>query len=217
MRAFLSYQTADRLVAAKVRTYLSQIRIDCFMAHDDIEISHEWRGVILEALGSADIFVALLSANYLASPFCVQESGIAVVRDIPIIPLSLDGTISPGFMSVFQSRKIDPANIDFTVILAGIARKDIGFVIDRLIDALAVSPSFRDAETRFRDLAPYPTRATDEQTTRILNVSVDNGQIGHASLCARDYLPPILATHGDRMDPSKREKLQGILADYQRA
>jgi TIR domain len=71
MHAFLSYQTADRHVAAKVRDILTAFGVTSFMAHDDIEVSAEWRKAILTNIRKADLFVAILSANYYASQFCM--------------------------------------------------------------------------------------------------------------------------------------------------
>ncbi len=76
------------------------------MAHEHIQVSEEWRLRILKELTVCDIFICILSQAYLASPWCVQESGISAIRDgMTIIPLSLDGTIPPGFISNIQATK----------------------------------------------------------------------------------------------------------------
>jgi hypothetical protein len=77
MRAFLSYQTADKLIAARVAGLLSKLKCTAFMAHEDIQVSQEWRLQIIQELGVADLFVPILSANYYGSIWCKQESGIA--------------------------------------------------------------------------------------------------------------------------------------------
>lgn len=51
MLAFMSYQTEDRGVAAAVAELLKELSIDSFMAHEDIEVSEEWRLSILKQLG----------------------------------------------------------------------------------------------------------------------------------------------------------------------
>ena len=53
MNAFMSYQTADRHIAAEIRDYLDSIEIEAFMAHKDIDASHEWQTEILGALDQA--------------------------------------------------------------------------------------------------------------------------------------------------------------------
>jgi hypothetical protein len=55
MLAFMSYQTDDRAIAARVSDLLGKIEIRSFMAHQDIEVSVEWRAEILRQLGLADL------------------------------------------------------------------------------------------------------------------------------------------------------------------
>src|ERR1700722_12731534 len=105
----MSYQTADRHIAASVRDVLRGIGVESFMAHDDIVVSAEWRLTILEQIKVADLFVAILSTNYMKSSWCIQKSGIAAFRKkMTIIPLSIDGPLPPGFISHVQATKIDP-------------------------------------------------------------------------------------------------------------
>jgi hypothetical protein len=78
------------------------------MAHQHIEVSEEWRLEILKQLAAADLFIAILSANYYASIWCKQESGIAAFRGMTVIPLSIDDSIPQGFIAHIQSTRIDP-------------------------------------------------------------------------------------------------------------
>lgn len=75
MLAFMSYQTADREIAAGVAQLLDTLGVQSFMAHEHIEVSVEWRDEILRQLGLADLFVPILSQRYYASIWCKQESG----------------------------------------------------------------------------------------------------------------------------------------------
>jgi len=216
MLAFLSYQTDDRLVAAEVREFLDDIAVPAFMAHDDINVSQEWQEVILSQMMQADIFIALLSARYRASPYCLQESGIAISRGaaMTIIPLSIDGTTPPGFIAHLQSRKIEPGNISHAILFAGIAKYDVKFAIDCMVNRLGGSGSYRGAEANFQLLLPHLCQATDEQIKDILQAACYNGQIAHAALCAREYLPPLLASHGHLLDEANRAHLEGVFAQY---
>lgn len=107
MQAFLSYQTEDRHVAAKVREFLDSIAVPAFMAHEDINVSHEWHKVILDEISKADIFVAILSEHYLRSQYCMQESGIAIFRNarMTIIPLSTDGACRLDSWLIFSPKE----------------------------------------------------------------------------------------------------------------
>ncbi len=214
MYAFLSYQTADKKTAGKIRGLLDKLGITTFLAHEDIQVSHEWRTTILDEIEKVDLFIAILSADYYKSPWCVQESGIAAFRGLCIIPLSIDGSIPQGFIAHIQSTKVDADNIEVESLFPALAKKDVGFVIDTAIDIIKRSSSFRGAEANFSTILPYINKATDEQLVRLLKVSAENGQILHASLCAANYLPPLLKTHGHLLDPDTRANMEGVLARY---
>lgn len=124
MYAFLSYQTDEKLAAGEVREILNSIGIKSFLAHEDIQVSEEWRHKILEEIGKADLFIPLLSKSYYASPWCMQESGMAAFRDgLTIIPLSLDGSIPPGFIGHIQSTKVKSGSIELANLLPGLGKK----------------------------------------------------------------------------------------------
>lgn len=217
MYAFLSYATTDKLVAGAVAKALRALGIRTFLAHDDIEVSHEWRTKLLEELRIVDLFVPLLSSNYFSSVWCVQESGIAAARsDVTIIPLSLDGTIPQGFLAAIQSTKIDPTRyIDPASFLPGLMRRDESFAIDAMINVVAQAGSYRGAEHNFEQLLPHLPKANDGQIVRLLRVSAENDQVHHAGLCAKNYLPPLMKSHGHLLDDETRDKLAGVLKVYE--
>src|SRR5665213_3136953 len=110
MNAFLSYQTTDKAIAGEIGAFLRELGIASFLAHEDIEVSHQWQVRIFEELARAELFVAVLSTHYLTSPYCLQESGVAIARGagVTIAPLSIDGTIPPRFMGHIQASRLDP-------------------------------------------------------------------------------------------------------------
>ena len=132
--AFLSYQTADKASAGRVKAALAKVKISSFLAHEDIAVSEEWRSKILEELAKIDLFICLLSKHYLESAWCVQESGIAVFRPgVAIVPLSLDGTTPPAFMSHLQSVKVKPDDISLDTLLPAFIKHDFPVVSQRLV------------------------------------------------------------------------------------
>jgi hypothetical protein len=214
MYAFLSYQTADEQVAGEIRTLLEELGIKSFLAHEDIEVSQEWRLKILEEVGEVDLFIPILSANYYSSKWCVQESGIAAFRRLTIIPLSIDGTIPEGFIAHVQSTKVEPGKVTLGSIFPGLAKKDSAFVIDSILQIIKKSGSYRGAEANFQMILPYVGKATDEQMRYLLQISLANGQVLHASQVAREFLPPIMKSHGHLLDPETREEIECVLAQY---
>jgi hypothetical protein len=214
MLAFMSYQTEDKEIAARVAGILAQFDCTAFMAHEHIEVSQEWPSEILKQLERADLFVPILSANYYSSIWCKQESGIAAFRRITIIPLSTDGAIPQGFLAHIQSTKIEPTAPTLRDLLPGLAKHDVALVIDKLVAIIGKSVNYRSAEANFELILPYIGRAQRQQVVDLLTVSTANDQVCHASLCAKKYLPPLLKSHGKFMKSETREKLEKVLAQY---
>jgi hypothetical protein len=215
MLAFMSYQTEDRAVAGRVSQLLSTLGVQAFMAHEHIEVSMQWREEILRQIGLAYLFVPILSQHYYASIWCKQESGIAAFRRIPVIPLSIDGSIPPGALSHIQSTLIDPNAPTYGNIFPGLALQHVGFLISAITQVIARSHNYRDAERNFDLIVPYLERATDQQIVELLNVSQRNDQIADAGRCATQHLPPLMASHGHLLEPQIRTALQQTLARYQ--
>jgi hypothetical protein len=128
---------------------------------------------------------------------------------ITVIPLSTDGSVSPGFMTHIQSKRIDPNNVSHSALFAGIAQYNCNFAIDRMINRLALSGNYTSAEANFKLRFPYLGGATDEQIVEILEAATY--QIADAGLCAREYLPPLFTTHGHLLAKEDRGKLQSTV------
>lgn len=215
MKAFLSYQTSDKRVARELKEILERLGVRAFLAHDDIEVSEEWRLKLLSELNSSDLFVAVLSKNYFESIWCIQESGIAAARPgLTILPFSVDGTTPSGFFSHIQSSKIDPDELDLDDLIPGLVKFDKNFVIDAFINLIGRSQSSGNADYYFRRLIPYLDTATDTQKTDLLRASNANFQVCSAADCANKYLPPLLATHGKFLDQKERTELVKTLARF---
>ena len=173
--------------------------------------------IIQDELSKADLFIAILSSNYLASPYCMQESGIAIFRKIKtIIPFAIDATVSPGFMNNVQSTRVDPKKFNERNIVPAIFKADQKRAIDTMIKAVQRSGSFRGAEYNFETLNPFLRYASNEQIVRLLIASSDNGQICHAGLCHSADSPPLIASHGHLMPPDKLKALNDVVQSYKR-
>jgi hypothetical protein len=214
MRAFLSYQTADKLVAGRISELLKGLGISAFMAHEDIEVSEEWQHRILKEIGEADLFIPILSERYFSSVYCAQESGIAAFKIMTMIPLSIDGTIPHGFLAHIQSTKINPDNPTYLDLLPGLAKRDISFLISAIITIVAGSRSWRGAESNFQLILPYLMEASRQQVVELLTVSNHNKEVCNAGLCAQKYLPPLVKTHGRYMKRKDLRELKDTLTRY---
>jgi len=212
--AFISYQTTDKLTAARVQRVLADVGISSFLAHEDIEVSVAWREKILEEIGRANLFVSILSKHYLQSAWCMQEAGIAAFRNLTSIHLSIDGTIPTGFSSNVQSAKINADTFTISNLLPGIVSKDFDLGLRVIIKTIGGSKSYRSAEETFRLILPYIDRMQPAHHKLLLETCRASGQIHHASRCASDYIPPLLAKHGHLLDTETREFLENVCQQY---
>jgi hypothetical protein len=55
MYASISYQTGEKLVAGQLQALLAKLGVKSFLAHEDIQVSEEWRHKILEELGAGRV------------------------------------------------------------------------------------------------------------------------------------------------------------------
>jgi hypothetical protein len=105
-RLFISHTHPNAPFAAKVKTYLERVLIECFVAHNDIEPSEKWMRVIESALLTCHAAVALVTPDFRESKWCDQEVGFCLARSMLVVPLMRD--VDPhGFLSEFQGVKLN--------------------------------------------------------------------------------------------------------------
>jgi TIR domain len=148
LKAFISYSTKDKKLAAALKDCLTEYGLDVFLAHDDIEPSAAWVQTILAELSAADVFLPLLSDNFPDSKFTDQETGVAIAGDTLIIPLKVD--IDPyGFIASIQALTLDPSRSRAACIkiarTIGQNPQRRGKFLDGLIEMFAESYSFAKA------------------------------------------------------------------------
>ncbi len=101
-RTFISYVESGKQYADDLQGTLEAFDITCFAAFRSITPTENWIIEIEKALSSMEIFVALLTEGYNASPWANQESGIAFARNIPIFTVMKDEDPG-GLLSQFQA------------------------------------------------------------------------------------------------------------------
>ena len=101
-QVFISHVHTAKLQAGGLRHALQRYAISAFVAHEAIEPSAEWREEILRSLMSMDAFVAILTPDFNSSKWTDQEVGIAVARDVLLIPVDR-GEHPYGFLSKYQA------------------------------------------------------------------------------------------------------------------
>ena len=89
-----------------------------------------------------------------------------------------------------------------------LARRIPRKILPGLIQIAANAGSFRSAEARMAPLVPHFPILTPEEAQALAEASVNNGQIWAASLCRTAFLPELIRTRGDQIDPKTLKALQ---------
>ena len=188
MKTFISYATGDKKLAHSIKDGLEIYGVEGFLAHDDIKPTEDWQNRILEELNSTQVFIPLLTENFLKSLWTDQETGIAIAKEQLIIPLKV--TNDPhGFISKYQALKLK-SNIAITcseIIHTIIEKPSLGADMRNLIiEMFGESWSFANAAKNAEILTRF-TGYTPAQLKRIIRHTVENSQI-HESFDAKDIL-----------------------------
>lgn len=179
IKAFISYSANDKDIAAKVKETLKNFNVECFLAHEDIGVSEEWKERILLELKSADIFIPILSLNFRESDWCSQEAGIAAFRDVLIIPLCIDKKTKPyGFIGHLQGKRIKHDEVPLKYLTKPIKDKFPEIeIIKSLINELNQAHNYDYADEVMRALEPYFNELTNEEIDTLVNHSISNNQV----------------------------------------
>ncbi|CAH6909188.1 TIR domain-containing protein [Vibrio chagasii] len=109
-KLFLSHLASFKVQTSHLQAALRKYAISSFVAHEDIEPTKEWLGEIEAGLQTMDALVAILMPGFQESKWCDQEVGIAVGRDVLIIPVR-KGLDPYGFIGKYQGIQAQGKNI----------------------------------------------------------------------------------------------------------
>lgn len=214
-RAFVSYSVEKKKAGAAVKACLSEFGYECFLAHDDLRVSEEWKHRILEELALADVFVALLSKEFLASKWCGQELGFILSRpDVLVVPLSLDGTTPYGFIEHLQGMKVNKGTLA-SILEEVLYRKRPRQMIPAQIARVRSAGSYRGAEALVRPLVPHFGRFTTEEVDAFARAAAGNSEVWDAGRCASEYIPAFVEASGSRLSPEAALDLLAVLPDLE--
>jgi hypothetical protein len=228
LRAFISYSEENKKIASGIKENLNRFGVQAFLAHDDIPPGKDWASEILKNLRNTDIFIALLTQDFIKSKWTDQEAGIAICLDKFIIPISLDGTLPYGFIEKYQAFKNFKYEFKNYVVnirtmeekefldCKGEIYKIIEFIskeenfkenlADSLITSLENVSSFRQAESYFElliKLEPF----SEGQINKIVEISIKNRQIYDAHGC-QDMLKNLLKKYSNSIEESNRKTIE---------
>jgi hypothetical protein len=101
-KLFISHLAKNKAEANELKINLNQYGISSFVAHTDIEPSHEWQNTIEYALNTCDALIAMMTKSFKDSRWVDQEIGYVYGQDKLIIPIRM-GTDPYGFIGKFQA------------------------------------------------------------------------------------------------------------------
>ena len=209
IRAFVSYSTKDKHEAAEVKAALRELGVECFLAHDDIRVSEEWKDRVIEELADCDVFIPLLSKNFRSSDWTAQEIGFAFAKkDIFIIPLSLDPTIPFGFISHIQGTKVGLGSIKADLFQDPLLGRFPRVLLRTMIERVENAWSYRNAEAVVRPLVPLFRLFTKDEANAFALAAANNNQVWSAGRCRAEYLPEFIRRHRKRLEPALLKRLE---------
>ena len=182
VRLFASHVATHKALAAEIRVALEDYGVSSFVAHDDIEPTEEWEDEIRRALQSCDALLAMLTEGYHESKWTDQEVGVAIGRNILVIPVRL-GLDPYGFIGRYQGFPglgQKPAELADGVarILAKNPRTQTKMA-SALVTRFEESDSFATAKQGAAHLGLVASW-TDALKARVRNAIKTNGQISGA-------------------------------------
>ena len=164
-RLFLSHLATFKVQASALQSVLNNYAISSFVAHEDIEPAKEWQDEIEASLHSMDALAALLTDGFKDSNWCDQEVGVAVGRDVLIIPVR-KGVDPYGFIGKYQGIQGEGKTIGevakaiFTTLIS--STKTRTKMIRCLCNAVSQATDIDDATKRLKILSDIDNLPNDE-------------------------------------------------------
>jgi hypothetical protein len=101
-RIFLSYSTGDKELAGRIAELLrTKYKAEVFLAHENLKVSQEWRGTILQELEKCHCLIALVTENFKPSDWTDQEVGNAIGRGKKVMSIFHQRKLH-GFLEMYQ-------------------------------------------------------------------------------------------------------------------
>lgn len=158
-RLFISHLTKYKIAARNLKICMKEYGIDCFVAHEDIQVLKEWEIEIENALFSMDALCAIVTPDFRNSDWCDQEVGIALGQKKAVLPISKE-MMPYGFFGKYQALKSAGKNTNeiakalWFVITENIKTRQIYF--DKFLSLIVNSATKKEALERLKILKECP-------------------------------------------------------------
>lgn len=163
-RLFLSHLASFKAQTSHLQKALRKYAISSFVAHEDIEPTKEWQVEIEAGLQTMDALVAILMPGFESSNWCDQEVGVAVGRNVLVIPVR-KGLDPYGFIGKFQGIQAQGKNIGevaeaiFLTLVKSPKTKNK--ILSSLTSAIATASTSEEAIEKVSILRSLDTLPTD--------------------------------------------------------
>lgn len=164
-RLFISHLAEHKIVISALKDSLDHYCISGFVAHEDIEPTKKWQDEIEKALFSMDALVAVLTPKFNESKWTDQEIGVAIGRDILIIPIR-KGLDPYGFIGKYQGFQsngktvIEVAQFIFEALSSSDKTKDVLF--DKVVNLFFMSKNKKEAIERLALIEYFKSISVDK-------------------------------------------------------
>ncbi len=180
-----------------------QFGVEVFLAHDDIEPSSVWQDVIMTELKSCNVFLPILTSNFNRSNWTDQETGFALARDIPIIPINA-GETPRGFIAKYQALRIDVTEVpnsclEIAKVIASKPNVHEAF-LNSVVKTFGDSENFARAIKMSGMLLGFKSY-TVHQKNEIIRLAASNDQIYRSNAATRN-LKKFIDLYKDDLDAS---------------
>lgn len=224
LKIFISYSSKDFEKSKEIYEMFNEAGIDCFLAQQDLKGGVNWNPIILQKLKSCNIFILMLSKNFLNSAWCNQEASIAFLQyelnDATLIPIYLDETRPYGIFYDIQGISYDDFNsleefadlidedsVSFEDALKKINDKKYDET-DEIINELRGSTNFRESNEIFSRLKSK--NLSSKQVEDIIGIALVNDQVLY-SFNAHPFLSKHIHKFEEKLDSEKVKVIKECL------
>lgn len=191
IRLFISHRDVHKVGANQLANLLEEFGISSFVAHDTIEPMATWQNEIVKGLETMEIMLVYLTDEFHESVWTNQEIGFALGRNIPIISLKLGKTDPKGFIGERQALKLNPHNMQQTVLdIYKLISEKLGNkhrLQTALIRSFCNSPDFSETKKRFERINSVVETLTSDEVAEISKAFNENTQLHNAGHLVSKY------------------------------
>lgn len=113
---FFSHKANYKKQISNAKKELEKERFSCFIAHEDIEPTLDWKNEIIKALNTMHIFVGVVTDDFHKGSWTDQEIGYACSRGVPKVFVKIGSDDPKGFVASEQALTANWNNLHIRLI-----------------------------------------------------------------------------------------------------